>query len=169
MGQASSFSEAGAVDDEDQRLIHAAGEGNLDTVKELLSEGVAVNSKSPAGETPLHVAGIFCAEGVVDALLAARANVNVATNAGQGMSMTPLHWYVNMNPCKLHHVRLLLEARADQNAKNTQGMTPLDMVSMIEGRQHIAGLLRDPLGSHAEPAVHDTAPPTRSKSDQGEL
>merc|ERR1712194_775262 len=48
------------------------------------------------------------------------------------MSMTPLHWYVNMSPCKIHHVRLLLKARADQTAENSQGETALGMACAHE-------------------------------------
>merc|ERR1711924_319242 len=136
----------------DQKLISAAGWGNLSQVVSLLAYDANVNARSSDGETPLHVAGILCADGVMEALLEARADVNARTNEGQGMAMTPLHWYVNMNTCKVRHVRLLLEARADLSAETTEGQTPVDMVAKLPYRQHIVSLLQDPEGDHVDPA-----------------
>eukprot|EP00930_Biecheleria_cincta_P085630 TRINITY_DN75014_c0_g1_i1.p2 TRINITY_DN75014_c0_g1~~TRINITY_DN75014_c0_g1_i1.p2 ORF type:complete len:183 (-),score=35.75 TRINITY_DN75014_c0_g1_i1:372-920(-) len=166
----SSTGGAGSEQAGDQRLVFAAGEGKLKEVRALLAEGVDVNTRSEAGESPLHVAGIYCAPGVVEALLEAKAEVNVRTNEEGGLSMTPLHWYVNMNPCGIHHVRLLLEARADQSLKNSRGETPLDMVSRIENRQHIAALLQDPQGQHhKDPPSRASQASTEKRGDGDEL
>merc|ERR1712107_698271 len=118
------------------------GEGQNRMVASLLEKKADVNAVSEAGETPHHVAGIKCKENVVRALLEARANVNTHTHGGEAMSMTPLHWYVNMKPCEEKQVRMLLDARADVTARNSEGETPFDMVSRIKDRQHIAGLVR---------------------------
>lgn len=123
-------------------LIDAAGQGNTQEVERLLASRADVNARTAAGETPLHVAGIQCVRGTIDALLKAGANVNAKTLPGETMSMTPLHWYVNMNPCGEEEVRLLLRQKPDLNAKNTHGETPLDMVAKIESREHIADMLR---------------------------
>mmetsp|Transcript_79346 Transcript_79346/g.220651 ORF Transcript_79346/g.220651 Transcript_79346/m.220651 type:complete len:187 (-) Transcript_79346:302-862(-) len=125
----------------DDKLIDAAGTGEAEQVVKLLAAGASVNARSPVGETPLHVAGIQCEGKVIQALLDAGAKVNSHTDPGMAMSMTPLHWYVNMNPCGEEHVRMLLDARADLNAKNSHGQTPFSMVSEIQGRQNIAKMV----------------------------
>eukprot|EP00928_Gymnodinium_smaydae_P044180 TRINITY_DN29494_c0_g1_i1.p1 TRINITY_DN29494_c0_g1~~TRINITY_DN29494_c0_g1_i1.p1 ORF type:complete len:259 (-),score=59.59 TRINITY_DN29494_c0_g1_i1:254-1030(-) len=135
---------------EEQPLIFAAGNGDLSQVEQLLASGANVNERNAAMETPLHVAGISCADGVVEALLSARADVHARANDGDGLSMTPLHWYANMPPCKVHHVRLLLEAQADPAVQNTRGETPLDMISELPGRADVATLLRKRLGLDAD-------------------
>mmetsp|Transcript_112413 Transcript_112413/g.177739 ORF Transcript_112413/g.177739 Transcript_112413/m.177739 type:complete len:159 (-) Transcript_112413:7-483(-) len=124
-------------------LLYPAGEGDLHAVRKLLAEGAEVNAASASGETSLHVAGIKCVADVIQTLLEARANVNAKALPGETMSMTPLHWYVNFNECGEREVNLLLNAKADVTAKNSAGDTPLDMVSKIRDRQHIAQLLRD--------------------------
>ena len=117
--------------DEPPALLEAAGEGDIKAVKLLLAEGADVNVKSATGETALHVAGIKCVRGVAKALLEAGADVNAQTNDGAAMLMTPLHWYVNMNSCSTEDIDELLQAGADTNIRNSQGETPLDMVSKV--------------------------------------
>eukprot|EP00429_Kryptoperidinium_foliaceum_P098094 CAMPEP_0176251136 /NCGR_PEP_ID=MMETSP0121_2-20121125/34844_1 /TAXON_ID=160619 /ORGANISM="Kryptoperidinium foliaceum, Strain CCMP 1326" /LENGTH=125 /DNA_ID=CAMNT_0017590871 /DNA_START=99 /DNA_END=477 /DNA_ORIENTATION=+ len=56
-----------------------------------------------------------------------------------------------MNPCGEEHVRMLLDARADLNAKNSHGQTPFSMVSEIQGRQNIAKMV-DPKRDELDPA-----------------
>eukprot|EP00928_Gymnodinium_smaydae_P075204 TRINITY_DN58205_c0_g1_i1.p1 TRINITY_DN58205_c0_g1~~TRINITY_DN58205_c0_g1_i1.p1 ORF type:complete len:179 (+),score=48.04 TRINITY_DN58205_c0_g1_i1:43-537(+) len=125
----------------------AAGEGDLAEVRKLLDARADVNFRSEYGETPLHVSGIRCEKPVIRALLAAGAHVNAQTEPGQAISMTPLHWFVNMNECDTEAVGMLLDARADMSIKNQRGQTPLDMVSLIENRAHIAELLRKRSGA----------------------
>ena len=113
-------------------LLNAAGEGDLKAVRELLlNPETDVNVRSESGETALHVAGIKCAKGVARALLDAGADVNAQTHEGTAMSMTPLHWYVNMNACSREDIEELLDAGADTSLKNSQGDTPLDMVAKV--------------------------------------
>jgi len=125
-----------------ENLLYAAGEGDIKLVRALIAKGADVNFRSETGESPLHVAGIKCSKPVVRALIAMGADVNAATAPGKPMSMTPLHWYVNMNGCDEEAIGLLLDAGADQSLKNSQGQTPLDMVSRIKDRANIAELLR---------------------------
>ena len=56
---------------------------------------------------------------------------NAQTHEGTAMSMTPLHWYVNMNACSREDIEELLDAGADTSLKNSQGDTPLDMVAKV--------------------------------------
>eukprot|EP00929_Paragymnodinium_shiwhaense_P081589 TRINITY_DN42738_c0_g1_i1.p1 TRINITY_DN42738_c0_g1~~TRINITY_DN42738_c0_g1_i1.p1 ORF type:complete len:172 (+),score=39.44 TRINITY_DN42738_c0_g1_i1:63-578(+) len=125
-------------------LQMAAGEADLEKVQKLLADGADVNAVSSMGETALHVSGIFCKPEVIKALLEAGAKVNVHTTAGEAMSMTPLHWFVNMNPCGADEVQLLLDAGADVTAVNSQGATPFDMVVKMPHRQDIAKLVHPP-------------------------
>ena len=66
-----------------------------------------------SGETAMHVAAIRCNKDVIKALIKAGANVNAVAEAGKTMSMSPLHWFVNMNKCDEEAVKLLLDAGAD--------------------------------------------------------
>ena len=54
-------------------LAYAAGEGDAQTVEDLLKSGVSVKQRSPDGETALHVAGMRGDPSTVRALLAAGA------------------------------------------------------------------------------------------------
>ena len=69
--------------------IHsAARRGNLNRVKELLNQGVPVNTQTPgAGWTPLHYAADSGRLNVVQELLRRGAHLNPRTRSG----MTPLH------------------------------------------------------------------------------
>uniref|UniRef100_A0A7S0LL24 Uncharacterized protein n=1 Tax=Coccolithus braarudii TaxID=221442 RepID=A0A7S0LL24_9EUKA len=137
------FCGVAALNDADADLIEAAGEGSVEGVLQALAHGANVNTRSSTGaETPLHLSGIACSKPVIQALLAAGADVNAHTAAGDAMSMTPLHWFVNMNPCDEEAVSLLLDAGADLDLHNSEGQTPLDMVAKITTRAHIAELLR---------------------------
>eukprot|EP00927_Polykrikos_kofoidii_P053880 TRINITY_DN48404_c0_g1_i1.p1 TRINITY_DN48404_c0_g1~~TRINITY_DN48404_c0_g1_i1.p1 ORF type:complete len:182 (+),score=39.10 TRINITY_DN48404_c0_g1_i1:68-547(+) len=129
----------------DRAMLFAASGGDLPRLKELVDGGANVNYRSEGGETPLHVASLNCSTPVVKFLLDSKADVNAITKGGDYMSMTPLHWYVNMNACQVEQVRLLLDARAVTGTTNSEGQTPFDMVSKMEHRQDIAALLREEL------------------------
>ena len=145
----SSLPEGGTV--ENQKLLHAAGEGNLNGVREALDAGANANTRSTTGlESPLHLSGITCNKLVIVALLAAGADVNAQTDSGDTMSMTPLHWFVNMNPCDEEAVGLLLASGANLAILNSEGDTALDMVSRISTRKNIADLLRKRLAEKDE-------------------
>eukprot|EP00933_Yihiella_yeosuensis_P068411 TRINITY_DN739_c1_g3_i1.p1 TRINITY_DN739_c1_g3~~TRINITY_DN739_c1_g3_i1.p1 ORF type:complete len:190 (-),score=31.70 TRINITY_DN739_c1_g3_i1:156-725(-) len=123
-------------------LLDAAGEGNIKMVKEYLEMGHDVNWKSVAGETPLHVSTIMCKKEIMKDLLTHKADVNAFTYKGQAMSMTPLHWAVNMNRCDEQAISMLVNANANLFAQNEDGDTPLDMAKRMPHRKSIVDLLK---------------------------
>ena len=110
--------------------IHsAARRGNLNRVKELLNQGVPVNTQtSGAGWTPLHDAADSGRLSVVQELLRRGAHLNPRTRSG----MTP--HYVAAFVGHLNIVRELLQHGANINARTHAGSTPL----------HIAAFCRHP-------------------------
>eukprot|EP00049_Salpingoeca_infusionum_P008904 m.147595 g.147595 ORF g.147595 m.147595 type:complete len:658 (+) comp14166_c2_seq1:144-2117(+) len=100
----------------------ACKKGDLERARTLIAGGSNVNNRDNAGWTPLHEA---CSEGhfyVVKLLLEAQADPNLASKAEQE---TPLHDAVRMN---LPHIaELLIQAGADIHAKNSAGLSCLDM------------------------------------------
>lgn len=72
-------------DNNDSPLHDAALEGNLDTVKELIANGLDLNAKNKFGNTPLHYASIAGHLKIVKYLLSNGAN-NIKSNSGK----TPL-------------------------------------------------------------------------------
>ena len=101
--------------------IHsAARRGNLNRVKELLNQGVPVNTQtSGAGWTPLHDAADSGRLSVVQELLRRGAHLNPRTRSG----MTP--HYVAAFVGHLNIVRELLQHGANVNARTRLNETPL--------------------------------------------
>ncbi len=103
-------------------LFEAAAVGHSGRVQSLLGgDPDAVNSFSPDGFTPLHLACFFRQQGVVRALLAAGADPALVSR--NNMRVQPLHSAVAARQPGI--VRLLLEAGAPVNAAQHGGWTAL--------------------------------------------
>ena len=72
----------------DISIHQAATDGNIEAVKQHLADGVDVNAKNDAAETPLHLA---TTKEIAELLIANGADVNATTNRGT----TPLDWAAN--------------------------------------------------------------------------
>jgi len=71
--------------------IHkAAGDGNIEAVKQHLAAGTDVNAKNDRGRTPLHDAAINGHYAIAELLIAAGADVNAKDESGE----TPLDWAI---------------------------------------------------------------------------
>ena len=110
-------------------LQHAAGFGNLATMKLLLDNGADPNAMNKRKSTPLFWA--LHDEGKVRLLLDRGANVNARTVDGR----TPVYQAASMANA-VPVLRLLLEHGGDKDAKTLIGMTPL----MAAARGPIEGL-----------------------------
>jgi len=99
-------------------LHHAAGFGNLATMKLLLEHGADVNAGNKRKSTPLFWA--LHDEAKVVLLLGKGANVNARTTDER----TPVYQAASMANA-VPVLRLLLDKGADPNAKTLVGMTPL--------------------------------------------
>ena len=101
--------------------IHdAAGEGNIEAVKQHIAAGTDVDAKT-RGETPLLWAARFGQSQVAELLIAEGADVNAKNVVGQ----TPLHWAAMAGHKEI--IELLIAAGAEVNAKTKRGDTPLDL------------------------------------------
>ncbi len=69
-----------------EELYSAAGEGDANEVKRLLSKGAEVNARTRNGETALHSAAISGQTAVAELLLVSGADVNSLNSYGE----TPL-------------------------------------------------------------------------------
>jgi outer membrane protein assembly factor BamB len=102
----------------------AAGEGELDAVKQSLAAGTSVNAReSQGGATPLNTAALFGQTPLAAFLIEKGADVSIANKDGN----TALHLAAFFAYPDL--VELLLKHGASIRAKNARGETPLDLVS----------------------------------------
>jgi len=119
---------------EGKRICIAAQEEQLDTVQRLLSSGTSASARDAAGYTALHYAARNGHVGIVELLLAARANVNAAE-----CSFTPLLRAAFMGHTAI--VSMLLSRKADVSTPDTvEGLTPLHKAA-ARGHGDVVGLL----------------------------
>jgi ankyrin repeat protein len=116
-------------------LVNAAMRGDSGSVRTLLARGVDPNVRGSIGKTPLRAAtSLGCmmqpseADGlaVLDALIAAGANVNDVDDFGLGVLL------MAAQKCKAAPVRRLLEAGADYEQRSPQGFSPLSMALIVK-------------------------------------
>ena len=119
-------------------LYIAAMQGNLDKVKELVTEGhVNINNmENYKPNSPLFIASLVGHIGVVDFLLKNGANVNYANKIG----VTPLYAASSTNKDEI--VKMLLENGADVDKADNIGRTPLWLASNY-GNVKVVSLLLD--------------------------
>lgn len=117
--------------------IHdASRQGDVETVKALLKRYPdLVSAKDKGGQTPLHYAAWMDHAGIVELLLANKAEVN----ATDGKGRTPLHWAAHEGYKDV--AQLLLANKADVDATGEDGWTPLHNASH-KGHMEVADLLR---------------------------
>lgn len=101
-------------------LILAATQGHKAMVELLLAKGAKVNAMAENDCTALHQACSFGFKAVTEVLLTHGASVTIKTKDG----WTPLHSATTINS-SADIAALLLEHKADVNARNNQGITPL--------------------------------------------
>lgn len=94
--------------------------------QKLIELGADPNKKTVAGVTPLALASCGKSAGVIRSLLAAGANPNTPSPApwfGLDLTLTPLHGAVSCGSVDM--VLALLQAKANPNAFDSMGFTPL--------------------------------------------
>jgi cytohesin len=146
-----------------ESIVVAVELGDIEAVKQHLSEGTEVNAKGGTGRTPLHWAAIEGHKEIAELLIAEGADVGAKTNDGK----TPLDEAINPFYNKTEIARLLrkhggkhgtihsvvggddveavkefLAAGADVNVKDKRGFTPLHWAS-ISGHKEAVELLID--------------------------
>jgi ankyrin repeat protein len=104
-----------------QSMIDAIGQGNYEMVKQLLSEGVDVNTRVPNGCSLIHFAADYGHVNIATLLLEKGANVNDTAPASR---LTPLHAAARGGHMAM--VKFLIEKGANPTLKNYQDRTPAD-------------------------------------------
>jgi len=119
-------------------LFEASALGDAGRVGQLMSAGQVVNSQSPDGFTPLHLAAFLNQPECARLLLAHGAAVNaVAANPSR---VQPLH---SATACQsLELVGLLLEHGAEVNARQHGGWTALQAAAKHGSMELVELLLR---------------------------
>ena len=137
--------ESKEVNELNKSLLQAVADGDIGTVKSLLSQGAEVGTADSSGKTSLHIASGAGHKEIVELLLVHGADVNAgayyirtaaefAMNSGhteivellisKGADISPLHLALYMkNEAK---ARSLIEGGADVNKRTPYGTTPLD-------------------------------------------
>ncbi|KAI9491846.1 ankyrin repeat-containing domain protein [Zychaea mexicana] len=111
----------------------AAGDGQLDRVKELIEGGANVNSHDEFGYTALHAAVSYNQKEILEYLLEKGGNVNIEDFDKD----TPL--YVAET---VEMARLLVDKGADPKHKNEEGVSPA-LNAHQEGWQQVATMLAE--------------------------
>lgn len=95
----------------DNKLLEAVKQGNIENVKELLSQGADINISDEYGETPLHSAALYGHLDVVKYLVEQGADVDVKNKFWE----TPLDVAENNKYPAI--VKYLVEQDADVDAE----------------------------------------------------
>lgn len=131
---------AGAdVNAPDMPLIHAASTSSnngLEIVRELIKAGAGVNLQNSEGETALHHAVLLGNLDTIKALIDAGAGLNIHANNGD----TPLGNAVSSRK-SLELVEILLNAKADVNAKNRDDCTTIFLAAKSASLEVIRTLI----------------------------
>lgn len=141
---------------------HMIDTGNKDMAELLINSGADINAKGETGETALMIAAYKGNKDIVEMLIKAGADVN-AKNNGDG---TALSWAIIdekkdvaemlikegadkdaalikiSETGKSSSVKFLIDAGADVNAKDSEGLSVLTH-AMLYGKKDIEKLLRD--------------------------
>jgi ankyrin repeat protein len=121
----------------DLRLVQAAAQADVATVRTLIQQKVDVNAPYGDGTTPLHWAAHWNNQDMADLLIRAGAAVNATNDLG----VTPL-WLAGENG-SLDMAARLLKAGANPNVAIANGVTPLMEAARTGNAQLVKLLLAD--------------------------
>ncbi|GFO49489.1 ankyrin repeat domain 54 [Plakobranchus ocellatus] len=105
----------------EQRLVAAAGAGDISTVRKLLRKHVPTNILDTYGKSALHMASLAGHSEIVRILLEAGAQVNQTI----GSKVTPLHAAARNHNTET--IKRLVLGGAVLDAENQNGFTPINL------------------------------------------
>ncbi|KAB1201629.1 hypothetical protein CJ030_MR0G002603 [Morella rubra] len=152
-----------------QTPLHVSAGYNRSEIVKFLLDWPGVNkaeleAKNMYGETPLHMAAKNGCSDAAQLLLAHGAYIEAKANNG----MTPLHlavWYsLRAEDCST--VKILLEFNADCNAKDNEGMAPLNHLSPGPGSEKLRLLLHLHLEEQRKRRAIEACSETKAKMDE---
>ena len=131
-------SDANLQDNTGRTPLHAAVAADAQGVFHLLLKNRATNLNAKAfdGTTPLILAARLAIEGMVEELISADADINLADDNGK----TALHWAASVN--NVEAVNVLLANGANRDAQDLKDETPLFLAAK-EGSYQAARALLD--------------------------
>ncbi len=115
-------------------LAYAAGFGQMEVLRFLVARGADVNARDPRGLSALHLTVYTGQLQTLRFLLDRGADVRAKGPSG----MAPLHW---ANRGSAEVVRLLIERKAEINARNDYGNTSLILAAREGNREVVAALV----------------------------
>lgn len=115
----------------------AAREGDLETVRQHLKDGVPADVRDVDGNTALHRAARDGRLAIAQVLLDYQADPDATTGTG----WTPLHLALRANQAEM--VELLLRYSADPNLPNPEGLPPLHVAVLKDNEQIVRHLMTE--------------------------
>lgn len=141
----------------------AAGEGDLDRVKECVEqEGVSVTAADAFTYTPLHAAASYGHLDILRYLLSHPSAPSGAVNTTDSDGDTPLFVCESVEAAKC----LVEEFHADASHKNNEGLTPAQQATENES-EDVAAYLRSVTGEAADAPVDDEDDEGSIQEDSG--
>ena len=116
-------------------IWQAAAKGDVEAIKGFLAKDNKIGDQNKNGYSILHIAARTGQTAVAEFSLANGANINLPSNSKK----TPLHYTAQLN--QLAMAKLLVEAKADLEAKDKKGRTALDLATG-EAKRELASYLR---------------------------
>ena len=133
--------------DRQSRYLHAAQDGDLDTIRSCLARGVDVNTRDGWSSTALMYASASGHDDIIGELLDAGANPNERTR----LKRTPLMWAAKYGHAST--IKLLLERGADSDLRDAEQMTAFDH-AQANGHTRTAALLDATTENRQNNVVH---------------
>ena len=116
-------------------IWEAAAKGDVKAIKVFLANDNKIGEQNKNGYSILHIAARTGQTAVAEFALANGANINLPSNSKK----TPLHYTSQLN--QLAMAKLLVEAKADLEAKDKKGRTALDLATG-EAKRELANYIR---------------------------
>jgi hypothetical protein len=111
------------------RLFNAASNGSVQTIAQLIQQGVNVNSANPQRETALHMAAAKGQYSAVIYLINHGANIHARTVS----NWLPIHHATRFRHANIAHY--LLQRGSSPHARTSDGLSAIDMARAVRDQR----------------------------------